>query len=94
MSVKEIQLKLIKGKIFKVFSLTRFIYYSQQFTGTKPNFLRRLKWEMFNLFTIRNTLVTPRTIFQGYHPGYFVAKAMQNPVRLSILGSVLKPEAI
>ena len=79
--------------------LDKFVYglYATQVTvtGIETNF----SWEIYNvkclhLFTIRNPLEIPHTIFQLCHPGYFMADAMQNPYRLSILGCVLKPKAV
>ena len=51
---------------------------------------------MFTSFLHSEVLRTPRTIFQSYHPGLFMADAMQmqNLSRLFILGCVLKPEAV
>uniref|UniRef100_A0A8W8IL29 Uncharacterized protein n=1 Tax=Magallana gigas TaxID=29159 RepID=A0A8W8IL29_MAGGI len=51
-------------------------------------------WKMFTSFLYSEVLGTPRAIFQCYHLGLLMADAMQNPLRLSILGCVLKPEAI
>ena len=49
---------------------------------------------MFTSFLHSEVLGTSRVIFQRYHPGLLMADAMQNPCRLSILGCVLKPEAV
>ena len=45
-------------------------------------------------FLYSEVLGTHRAIFQRYHPGLLMADAMQNLRRLSILGCVLKPEAV
>ena len=49
---------------------------------------------MFTSFLHSEVLGIPRAIFQRYHPGLLMADAMQNLRRLSILGCVLKPEAV
>ena len=49
---------------------------------------------MFTSFLHSEVLGTPRAIFQRYHPGLLMVDAMQNPRRLFIFGSVLKPEAV
>lgn len=44
---------------------------------------------MGNVFTIQKSLGTPRTSFQRYHPGYFMAVHAKFP-----LGCVLKPVTV
>lgn len=62
--------------------------------GRKKIIRRFFYCEMLPLFLHSGRLRIPRTSFQRYRPGYFIANAMQNPCILSILCCVLKLEAV
>lgn len=62
--------------------------------GRKKILRRFFYCEMLPYFLHSGQLGIPRTSFQRYRPGYFIADAIQNPCLLSILCCVLKPEAV
>lgn len=91
--MKEIHLILMKGKISKISSLRHFHFSPKKVHREENKFLTEIyTGKCLHLFTIQNSLQIPRTIFQLYHQGYFMADVMQNPCRLSIFGFVSKPE--
>lgn len=84
MPVKMLQMKLMKGKIPNIFSLTHlFIFiltqkYSQK---RKEIFYGVLKWEYPTSLIIRKLLGIPPIIFKHNHTGNFMYVAIQTPIR-------------
>lgn len=86
-SVKQVQLKSIKGKILSI-PYTNFNYfYPEKSSWLKPDCLRRFIGQCLHFFSIRNS---SGHIFIGV---LFMSFTMQNPRILSIYGWVLKLKA-
>lgn len=62
---KEVRLKLLKKKIFKISSMTHYHFYSKKKNqGTKIEILRIVIMYFVDIFIIRRLLGTPSTISQ------------------------------
>lgn len=82
--MKEIQLKSIKGKISTIFSLKHYHFFLLiNIHRNENNFLKEIdNRKKLHIFTIWNSLGIPHANFQHYHPGFFMADAMQKTRRL------------
>lgn len=77
--MKEIHMKWIKGKPFKIYSLTHYHFFNHKSSQERNQiFNEDLKWEMFTSF--RFSIVTHSEYFAQFVNVIIRADAMHNPV--------------
>lgn len=90
--VKEMQLKLVKGKISKIISFTHYSFsFGKRHRNDNWFHTKIYNGVCWNLFSIRKQLWIPRKILQRYHPGQLQYKI---PIDITFFSRVLKPDKL